>query len=132
MALWLATLQLVLDKGQEEDWFSSTWITRLTIISIIAMIAFIIRELRVKEPIVDLRVLLNRNFCVGVILISVMGAVLYSTLSQLPLLLQTLMGYTSMQSGMAVSPRGFGSMVSTILIGRIVGIIDSAPPAPDM
>jgi MFS transporter, DHA2 family, multidrug resistance protein len=125
MALWLAAFQLVLDKGQEEDWFESRFITLLTVIALSAMIAFVVRELSVKEPIVDLRVLKNRNFGVGTLLMTIVGGVLYGTTAMLPLFLQTLLGYPAVQSGLAVSPRGFGSMASMIIVGRLVGKIDS-------
>jgi DHA2 family multidrug resistance protein len=125
MALGLATLQLVLDKGQEEDWFSSAFITWTLILSIVAIVAFVIWEMRSKEPIVNLRILGNRNFAVGTLLMTIMGIVLYGTIALLPLFLQTMMGYPAVQSGMAVSPRGIGSIISMIIIGRLVGKIDS-------
>ncbi|HKV36693.1 MAG TPA: DHA2 family efflux MFS transporter permease subunit [Pyrinomonadaceae bacterium] len=124
MALGLAALQIVLDKGQEEDWLSSSFITKLIVIAIVALIAFVVWELRTKEPIVNLRVLGNRNFAVGVVLITAMGVVLYGTIALLPLFLQTLMGYPALQSGLAVSPRGIGAVVSMIVVGRLVGKID--------
>jgi DHA2 family multidrug resistance protein len=125
MALGLASLQLVLDKGQEEDWFQSNMITLVTILAVIAIIAFVIWELRSSEPIVNLRILGNRNFAVGVMLMTIMGIVLYGTIALLPLFLQTLLGYPAVQSGMAVSPRGIGSIISMIIIGRLIGKIDS-------
>src|SRR6267154_1008623 len=121
MALALGTLQLVLDKGQEEEWFSSSFITWVTILSVTAAVAFVIWELRSKEPIVDLRVMLNRNFAVGTSLMVVMGIVLYGTIALLPLFLQTLLGYPAVSSGMAVSPRGFGAIVSMLIVGRLIG-----------
>jgi MFS transporter, DHA2 family, multidrug resistance protein len=124
MAVGLATLQLVFDKGQEEDWFSSTFIIRSTMIAVVALIAFVIWELRTKEPIVNLRVLANRNFAVGTALIASVGIVLYGTTALLPLFLQTLLGYPALQSGLAVSPRGIGAVVSMILVGRLVGKVD--------
>src|SRR4029078_9312921 len=73
MAVGLATLQLVLDKGQEEDWFASAFIIRSILIAIVALVAFVLWELRTKEPIVNLRVLSNRNFAVGTTLIATVG-----------------------------------------------------------
>src|SRR4051794_32548866 len=73
MALGLAALQLVLDKGQEEDWFSSNFIIWTTVLAVIALVAFVIWELRSKEPIVNLRILSNRNFAVGTMLMTVIG-----------------------------------------------------------
>src|SRR5947209_11113227 len=93
MALGLAALQLVLDKGQEEDWFSSNWIVLVTIFSVAALIAFVVWELKTKEPIVNLRVFTNRNFAVGTVLIASVGIVLYGSTALLPLFLQTLLGY---------------------------------------
>ncbi|HWF87566.1 MAG TPA: DHA2 family efflux MFS transporter permease subunit [Pyrinomonadaceae bacterium] len=124
MAVGLATLQLVLDKGQEEDWFASPFIVRSILIAVVALIAFVVWELRTKEPIVNLRVLANRNFAVGTTLIATVGIALYGTTALLPLFLQTLLGYPALQSGLAVSPRGIGAVVSMIIVGRLLGRID--------
>jgi DHA2 family multidrug resistance protein len=124
MAVGLAALQIVFDKGQEDDWFSSSFIIRLTVLAVIALAAFIIWELRSKEPIVNLRVLTNRNFAVGTALIAAMGVVLYGTIALLPLFLQTLLGYPALESGLAVSPRGIGAVISMIIVGRLVGKVD--------
>src|SRR5258706_7048590 len=84
MALALGTVQLVLDNGQEDEWFASSFITWVTILSVAAAISFVIWELRSKDTIVDLRVLANRNFPVGTSLMVVMGIVLYGTIALLP------------------------------------------------
>src|SRR5216110_1201030 len=123
MALALGTMQLVLDKGQEEEWFASSFIVWMTILAVTASIAFVIWELRSREPIVDLRVLVNRNFAVGTSLMIAMGVVLYGTIALLPLFLQTLMGYPAVASGMAVSPRGFGAVTSMLIVGRLINRI---------
>jgi MFS transporter, DHA2 family, multidrug resistance protein len=125
MAIGLATLQIMLDKGQTEDWFSSHLIVWLTVTSIVTLVAFVIWELITDEPLVDLRVLSNRNFAVGTMLIAVLGVVLYGTTALLPLFLQTLLGYPATQSGLAVSPRGFGSIVAMIIVARIMGKVDA-------
>lgn len=124
MALGIAALQIVLDKGQELDWFSSSFITWAAGLSVVALIAFVVWELRTHEPIVNLRVLANRNFALGTALIAVMGIVLYGTTALLPLLLQTLLGYPALQSGLSVSPRGVGAILSMLVVGRLVGRID--------
>ena len=124
MAVGLATLQLVLDKGQEDDWFSSPFIVRSVLIAIVALVAFVVWELRVKEPIVNLRVLGNRNFATGTALIATVGIALYGTTALLPLFLQTLLNYPALQSGLAVSPRGIGAIVSMVLVGRLIGKVD--------
>ena len=125
MALWLGTLQLVLDKGQEADWFEADWIRWTFAVSMICFVAFVARELTNKEPIVQLHVLLNRNFAVGTIITGLYGFVLYSATALLPLFLQTLLGYPALDSGLAVSPRGFGSMLSVIVAGALANKIDS-------
>jgi DHA2 family multidrug resistance protein len=125
MTVCLATFQLVLDTGQQNDWFESKQIVLLSVVSVVSLVAFVIRELTIEEPIVNLRVLANRNFGVGTLLMTVVGGVLYGTTALLPLFLQTLLGYPAVQSGLAVSPRGIGSMASMIIVGRLVGKIDS-------
>jgi len=120
MAVALGAMQLVLDKGQEDEWFASSFITWFAILSGTALVAFIIWEVKSKEPIVDLRVLVNRNFAVGTSLMIAMGIVLYGTIALLPLFLQTLMGYPAVTSGMAVSPRGFGAITSMLIVGRLI------------
>jgi DHA2 family multidrug resistance protein len=124
LAVWLATLQIVLDKGQQEDWFASNWIAWFSVISVAALAALIVRELRTPEPIVDLRVFLNRNFWVGTVLTVVIMGALYSALTMLPLFLQTLLGYTAQSSGLATAPRGLGAMVAMPLVGILMSYVD--------
>ena len=124
MAVSLATLQIVLDRGQQDDWFSAPWICWFAVISAIALVAFVAWELRVAEPIVNLRVLANRNFLVGTLLILMVGVALYSAVTLLPLFLQTLMGYSALQSGIAVGPRGFGALITMPLVGYLTGKMD--------
>jgi len=123
LAVWLATLQIVLDKGQEADWLGAVWIRWFIAISAAAMIAFIVWEFRVKDPLVNLRILRNRNFATGLMLMTVIGIILYGTTAELPLFLQTLMGYPALQSGYTMSPRGVAAFVTTFFVGRLVGRI---------
>jgi DHA2 family multidrug resistance protein len=124
MALWLGSLQLMLDKGQEMDWFATPWIQWTAAISAVALLGFIYRELVVREPIVQLHVLLHRNFSMGTLITSMYGFVLYGATAMLPLFLQTIMGYSALQSGLTVSPRGLGAMVSMIAAGVLVKYLD--------
>ena len=124
MAIWLATLQLVLDKGQEADWFEADWIRWIVAVSGIALVGFILREFTFREPIVQLHVLGNRNFTVGTLITGLYSFVLYGVTAMLPLFLQTLMGYSALDSGLAVSPRGIGSMLAMIVAGTLVNYID--------
>jgi MFS transporter, DHA2 family, multidrug resistance protein len=125
LALWLSSLQIVLDKGQEDDWFSSRFIFWLTVISVCSFFGFIIRQLCAPEPIVNLRILKNRNFAVGIVLMAMVGGVLYGITAALPLFLQTLIGFPALQSGLALSPRGLGAFVTTILVGRLIGVVSN-------
>jgi DHA2 family multidrug resistance protein len=125
MALGLASLQIILDRGQEDDWFASVWIRWLTGISAVSLIGFVVRQLLTAHPIVDLRILRNRNFAVGTALITILGMILYSTIAMLPLFLQILMGYTALLSGLAMTPRGLGALCANLVIGRLIGVLDT-------
>jgi MFS transporter, DHA2 family, multidrug resistance protein len=123
LAVWLATMQIVLDKGQEADWFGAEWVRWFTLISVAALAGFIAWEFSVEHPLVDLRVFKNRNFTIGLILMTSLAAILYGTTAELPLLMQTLMGYPALQSGYAMSPRGVAAFFATWCVGRLVGKI---------
>jgi MFS transporter, DHA2 family, multidrug resistance protein len=125
MAVGLATLQILLDKGQEDDWFAASWVRWFAAIAAVSLIAFIVRELTTEHPIVDLRILQNRNFAVGTVLITVMGLILYSTIAMLPLFLQTLMGYSALMSGLTISPRGIGAFFMNVIVGRVIAFMDT-------
>lgn len=115
LVIWLFTLQVVLDNGQRNDWFDAAWIRWFSSVSVISLIAFLIRELTIEFPIIDLKVFKDRNFVVGSILIIFVSAILYSTLAILPLFLQKLMKYTALLSGYAISPRGVGSLIGILM-----------------
>ncbi|HEY3931375.1 MAG TPA: DHA2 family efflux MFS transporter permease subunit [Verrucomicrobiae bacterium] len=123
LAVWLATMQIVLDKGQEADWFGADWVRWFTVISIATFAGFIAWEFSVEHPLVDLRVFKNRNFTIGLILMTSLAAILYGTTAELPLMMQTLMGYPALQSGYAMSPRGVAAFFTTWCVGRLVGKI---------
>jgi DHA2 family multidrug resistance protein len=125
LALWIGCLQIALDKGQQEDWLSSPFIRVLLIGFVLGLALFIFREVMTDHPLIDLRVLKNRNFLTGTALMMVMGAILYGSIALLPLFLQTLLGYSSMQSGLATSPRGFGSIIGMIIMSRILAMFDA-------
>jgi DHA2 family multidrug resistance protein len=121
LAVWLATLQIVLDKGQEADWFGAEWVCWFTGLSVCAFLGFLWWEFQTDHPLVDLRVFRNRNFTIGLVLMTSLAAILYGTTAQLPLFLQTLMGYPALQAGYAMSPRGVAAFFTTFLVGRLVG-----------
>ena len=121
LAVWLGTLQIILDKGQQEDWFQSDWICWLAVISGGSMLSFLVREFAIAHPLVNLRILSNRNFAIGLVLMTLLAAVLYGTTAALPIFLQTLMGYSALLSGYALSPRGCAAFITTFIVGRLVG-----------
>ncbi|HEX4277617.1 MAG TPA: DHA2 family efflux MFS transporter permease subunit [Bryobacteraceae bacterium] len=125
LAISLACLQIVLDKGQEEDWFGAVWIRWTVVITIATLIAFLIRELKIRAPLVDLKVFLDRNFAMGCLLIALFGGVIYGVVTLLPLFYQTLLGYTAVAAGFAVSPRGIGAILIMPVIGVLTGRLDN-------
>ncbi|MBI3403786.1 MAG: DHA2 family efflux MFS transporter permease subunit [Acidobacteria bacterium] len=124
LAVGIGALQYVLDKGQEDDWFSSRTIVTLTTIAVITLIVFIIHELRVQDPVVDLRVFKARSFAAGVFLMTVLGFVLYGSMVLLPVMLQTLLGYPSVEAGIAMAPRGLGAFFMMQITGQLTSRVD--------
>ena len=120
LALGIGALQVFLDKGQQDDWFASHWIVALMVVSSVSLTVFVIFELLVRDPVVNLRVFKLRTFSAGVFLMTVLGFVLYGSLVLLPIWLQTLLGYPAFQAGMALAPRGIGSLVGMPLIGMLL------------
>jgi DHA2 family multidrug resistance protein len=125
LAVWLGCLQIILDKGQEDDWFGAAWIRYATLILVVAFVFFLIRQFRHKNPLVNLRVFRHRNFTLGCILIGIFGAAIYGLVTLLPLLYQELLGYNALSAGIAVSPRGFGAIVAMPIIGVLTAKIDN-------
>ncbi|HEY7041174.1 MAG TPA: DHA2 family efflux MFS transporter permease subunit [Methylomirabilota bacterium] len=125
LSLWVGTLQIVLDKGQEADWFGALWIRWFTAVCVVAFVAFLIRELRASAPLVDLRIFTNRNFGAGTALIGMMGVILYALVALQPQFLQMLMGYDALQAGLAVSTRGIGAVIAMAMIGRLTQWVDN-------
>jgi len=122
--LWIGCLQVMLDKGQDDDWFSSHFIRWLAVFAVIGFILFLARELQTPSPIVNLRVLKDRNLAIGVILNLSVGAVLYATTAVIPQFLQLLLGYTSYEAGLVMSPRGIGAVIGSIVAGRMLSKLD--------
>src|SRR5580658_5456370 len=125
LGISLACLQIILDKGQEDDWFSAIWLRWMAAIMIATLIGFLIREFRIAAPLVNLKVFGNRNFALGCLLIGLFGGVIYGIVTLLPLFYQTLLGYTASAAGIAVSPRGIGAVVIMPMIGVLAGRLDS-------
>jgi MFS transporter, DHA2 family, multidrug resistance protein len=124
LALGIGALQVVLDKGQEDDWFASHWIVALTIASACGIVLFILRELMTRNPVVHLSVFRNRTYSSGVFLMTVVGFVLYGSMLLVPIFLQTLLGYSALEAGVAMAPRGLGSFLMMPVVGTVVGKFD--------
>jgi DHA2 family multidrug resistance protein len=120
LALGLAAVEIVFDKGQEEDWFGSRFILVLAVVAVVALASAVIWELRHPQPIVNLRLLGDRNFlCCGVVIFCAFGT-LYGSTVLLPTMLQTLMGYSATQAGLVLSPAGFFTMLEMPIIGILL------------
>jgi len=124
LAVGIGLLQVVLDKGQEKDWWATTWITAVAISAVVALIAFMVRELVIEHPVVQLRVFKDRTYSTGVFLMSMLGVGLYGTTVLIPLILQTLLGYPALRAGIAMAPRGLGSFIAMPIVGLIMTKFD--------
>ncbi|HUD22348.1 MAG TPA: MFS transporter, partial [Acidobacteriaceae bacterium] len=111
LVVGIGALQVLLDKGQEDDWFSSRFIATCTVIAAIALAIFIWRQLHVEHPILDLRLLMRRNVGTTMFVMFMVGVSLYSSTVLIPQFLQEIMGYSAEQAGMAVSSGGIALMV---------------------
>jgi DHA2 family multidrug resistance protein len=125
LALWLGALQVVCDKGQEDDWFGSSLVSWMAVACILGFAAWIIRERAAKFPLVDLSLFRNRNFAIGCLLVGLFGACVYGVTTILPLFYQNLLGYDATSAGLAVAPRGIGAMFSSVAVGILVSRVDS-------
>jgi len=121
LAVGMGALQIMLDKGQEDDWFGSNFIVTLAITAAVLLIGFIVRELTIDQPIVRLELLKYRSFAAGIFFVTVLGFVLYASLVLLPLFMQTLLGWTSATAGLWTSPRGIGTALCMPLVGYLLG-----------
>jgi DHA2 family multidrug resistance protein len=125
MVLWIGALQIMLDKGREEDWFNSGFILALGVIAVIGFVFFLIWELNEKHPIVDLSLFKLRNFSGSVIALSLGYGAFFGNVVILPLWLQTQLGYTATEAGLVLAPVGLLAIVMAPLIGRNIHKMDA-------
>src|SRR5581483_2353141 len=125
LVLGIGCLQVMLDKGQEDDWFGSQFITVLAILAFIGLAGLVIRELKTDHPIIDLRIFEYRSFAIGTFLMTGVGFVLYGSTVLLPLLMQEVLGYTATHAGVTNFPRGFASSIAMPFIGILTSKVDS-------
>ncbi len=124
LVVWTGCLQVVLDKGQEDDWFGAVWIRWAVLALVISFVWFVVHCWRGKNTLIDLKVIKDRNFLVGATLIFLFGVAIYSTTTVLPLFYQELLGYTAFTAGIAVAPRGIGAICGMPVIGYLSNKVD--------
>jgi MFS transporter, DHA2 family, multidrug resistance protein len=120
LGVGLGALQVVLDKGERDDWFDSHFILVLTVISAVALISVIFWEWKQEHPIINLKLFRDRSFATGCFLLFMLGVILYGTTVLLPLFMQTLLGYTARQAGLALMPGGFVIIICMPFVGYLL------------
>jgi len=125
LVVWVGALQIMLDKGKDEDWFSSTLVITLSIVSVIAFAAWLIWELTEKHPIVDLELFRNRNFTFALIPMCLGFAVFFGNVVLMPLWMQTQLGYTATWAGLVAAPGGLVAVVISPFVGRFMNRFDA-------
>jgi len=115
----IGALQILLDKGQEDDWFGSTFITTLTVIAAVCLVSLVIWEWFQKAPIIDVRMFKSFNFASANLMMFTLGVMLFSSLVMMPQFLQTLLGYTSEISGLALSAGGLVLLLEMPIMGQL-------------
>jgi DHA2 family multidrug resistance protein len=120
IAVGLGALQIVLDKGQREDWFDSNFIVSFSIICVVCLVLAVFWELRQKDPVIKLGILKDRNFAVGVFMMYALGFALYGSTVLLPIFMQNLLGYNALTSGLVLSPGGILTMLTMPIVGYLM------------
>ena len=125
LATSVGTLQFMLERGERNDWFESGFVTALAAVSALSMIGFVWRELTFEQPIVNLRVLKNRQLAVGVVFAAALGLAMYGSIFVLPVFLQQLHGFTAWQTGKVIFPGAIASALTMAVIGRNANRLDA-------
>jgi MFS transporter, DHA2 family, multidrug resistance protein len=125
LAIGLGALEIVLDKGQEDNWFQSSTILGFSIVAAVSLVTFVFWELGRDKPIVDIRMFKDRNFASSNVMMLVLGVALYGSTVLLPQYLQLVMGYSAQQAGMALSPGGFVVILFLPFVGQLVPRVDT-------
>jgi DHA2 family multidrug resistance protein len=124
LSISLGSLQLMLDRGQTLDWFSSREIIVEAIVAGVCLYLFLVHSATAPAPFISPLLFADRNFTIGIALKFLVGIVLLATLALMPSFLQSLLNYPVITAGYVLAPRGVGTMVAMILVGRLVGLID--------
>jgi MFS transporter, DHA2 family, multidrug resistance protein len=122
ISIGLASLEITLDKGQELDWFGSTFIVWTTVVAVACLVSAVFWELRVEKPVVNLRLLKERNFAACCTIVLILYSVLYATTFLMPQFMQEMLGYTATRAGFVVAPGGLATMVEVPIVGWLLGL----------
>ena len=125
LSLAIGALQLMLDRGQSLDWFSSSEIIMEATATGLFLYMFLVHMLTSQNPFIEPKLFLDRNFVIGLVFIFIIGITLFATLALLPPFMQQLMGFPVVTTGFVLAPRGMGTMVAMMLVGRLIGRIDT-------
>lgn len=125
LSLAIGALQLMLDRGQSQDWFSSPEIIVEAVLAGLFLYLFLVQMFTAERPFIEPGLFKDRNFAVGLFLIFMIGIVLLATLALLPPFLQNLMGYPVLTTGVALAPRGVGTMIAMLIVGRLISRVDT-------
>ncbi|WP_347333347.1 DHA2 family efflux MFS transporter permease subunit, partial [Ralstonia pseudosolanacearum] len=125
LVIWVGSLQLMLDRGKELDWFNSAEIVTLTVVAVVGFAFFLVWELTEDHPVVDLTLFKGRNFSAGVVAISVAYGLFFGNLVILPLWLQTIVGYTATDAGLVMAPVGIFAILLSPVIGKNLPKMDA-------
>jgi len=125
LSLGIGCLQIVLDKGQQEDWFSSDYIVVLAAVSAVSLVLLVYWELTHDNPVLDLRVLKNRSFAIGNVVIFLGFFAFFGSIVLLPMFLQQILGYTSFQAGLVLGPGGLLTLLALPVAGKLPAQIDA-------
>jgi len=124
LSLGIGALQMMLDRGEQLDWFSSTEILIETGLMVIGFWVFVVHMATSRETFIDPHIFKDRNFVTGLVFIFIIGIILLATMALLPPMLQNLYGYPVITTGLILAPRGVGTMIAMMLVGRLVGRVD--------
>ncbi|MGD8341245.1 MAG: DHA2 family efflux MFS transporter permease subunit [Gammaproteobacteria bacterium] len=125
LSIAVGSLQLILDRGESLDWFSSRVIVVSSVIAILAAYLFLVHMFTAEKPFIEPGLFKDRNFSAGLFLMLMMGVMLFSTLALMPSFMQQLLGYPVLTAGILIVPRGIGTMLAMLIVGRLIGKVDT-------
>ena len=125
LSIAIGALQLMLDRGNSQDWFAAREIVFETVVAALALYLFIVHMFTAARPYIEPGLFKDRNFCAGLLLMFVVGVMLLATLALLPPFLQNLLGYPVLTAGYLLAPRGIGTMAAMFVVGRLIGKVDT-------